>query len=194
VAFYLDGVSFVCKSNPLSTAKQPKAGVWRRQSEGLTVTAKGSKDLAGGKRLHVLVAVSYGKDVILREAYETMNGSFFASFVREKFPRCFVRASRKKCRLFVMDNDPSQVSSAAKLAFKDIRAEFHQIPPRSPCINPIENIFHIVRKMLEQEAICLQIEHETFDDFKTRVMRCFDSIPTDDKKHAFANRANYCYE
>ena len=33
--------------------------------------------------------------------------------------------------------------------------------------------------MLEQEAIRLQIEHETFNDFKTRVMRCFDSIPTD---------------
>ena len=43
----------------------------------------------------------------------------------------------------------------------DINAEFHQIP-RSPCLNPIENIFHVVRKMLEQETIRLQIEHETF--------------------------------
>ena len=34
VAFHLDGLSFVYKSNPLSTANQPKARVWRRQSEG----------------------------------------------------------------------------------------------------------------------------------------------------------------
>ena len=33
--------------------------------------------------------------------------------------------------------------------------------------------------MLEQEAIHRQIEHEMFNDFKTRVMQCFDSIPTD---------------
>ena len=111
VAFYLDGVSLVYKSNPLSTAKQPKARVWRRQSEGLTVTAKGSKDLAGDRRLHASVAISYGKGVVLREAYETMNRSFFASFVREKF-------RRKKHRLFVMNNDPSQVLNATKLVSK----------------------------------------------------------------------------
>ena len=113
VASNLDGVSLIYKSNPLSTAKQPKARVWRRQSEGLTVTAKGSKDLAGEKRLHALVAISYGKGVVLREAYETMNASFFASFVREEFPRCFVRAGREKRRLFVMDDNPSQVLNSA---------------------------------------------------------------------------------
>ena len=110
-----------------------------------------------------------------------MNASFFASFVREEFPRCFVRAGREKRRLFVMD-DPSQVLNAAKLVSKTSMlssTKFHQIHPRSPCLNCIENIFHIVRKMLEQEAIRLQIEHETFNNFKTRVMRCFDSIPTD---------------
>lgn len=117
MAFYLDGVSFVYKTNSLSTAEQPKVRVWRRQFQGLT--AKGSKDLAGGKRLHVLAAISYGKGDVLREAYETMKSSFFATFVREKFPRCFVRAGRGKLRLFVMDNESCQVSKAAKLAFKD---------------------------------------------------------------------------
>ena len=71
----------------------------------------------GGKSLHVLVPISYGKAVVLREAYETMNGSFFPSFVREKFPRCFVRAGKEK-RLFVMDNDPSQVLKTTKSAFR----------------------------------------------------------------------------
>ena len=33
--------------------------------------------------------------------------------------------------------------------------------------------------MLEQEAIHLQIGQETFNDFKPRVMRCFDLMPTD---------------
>ena len=50
VAFYLDGVSFVYKTNPISTAMAPKARVWHQKSECLQVTSKGSKDLAGGKR------------------------------------------------------------------------------------------------------------------------------------------------
>ena len=63
VAFYLDGVSFVYKTNPMSTAMAPKARVWRQKSEGLHVTSKGSKDLAGGKRLHVMVAIAYEKEL-----------------------------------------------------------------------------------------------------------------------------------
>jgi hypothetical protein len=34
VAFYLDGVSFVFKHNPLNSAIAPKARVWRKMSEG----------------------------------------------------------------------------------------------------------------------------------------------------------------
>ena len=181
VAFYLDRVSFVYKTNPLSTAMQPKARVWRLKSEGLNVTGKGSKDLAGGKRLHVLVAISYNKGVILHHVYEKMNGKFFASFVRDKFPMCFERAGWDRWWLFVMDNDPSQVSKAAKSALKDIGAELHEILARSPCVNPIENIFHVVRTNLEEEAICLQIERESFEDFTRRVTVCVALIRSTQK-------------
>ena len=83
VAFYLDGVSFVYKTNPMRAAMTPKARVWHRKSEGLHITSKGSKDLAGGKRLHVMVAIAHGKGVILNEPYEKMNGQFFANFIRQ---------------------------------------------------------------------------------------------------------------
>jgi len=41
VAFYLDGVSFIHKTNPMSVALSPKARVWRKKGEGLKITAKG---------------------------------------------------------------------------------------------------------------------------------------------------------
>ena len=78
VAFYLDGVSFVYKGNPMSVATKPKNRIWQKKSEGLVMTTKGSKDLAGGKRLHLIVVISYGKGVILAEPYEKMNAEFFA--------------------------------------------------------------------------------------------------------------------
>ena len=65
VAFYLDAVWFVHKNDPRKAAVQPKSRVWRKKGKGLAITAKGSKALAGGKHLHVLAAVAWGKGIIL---------------------------------------------------------------------------------------------------------------------------------
>ena len=66
ISFYLDGVSFVHKYNPKSGAASNRARVWRKREEGLQLTTKGCKDLAGGRRLYVIVAIAYGKGVILK--------------------------------------------------------------------------------------------------------------------------------
>ena len=50
ISFYLDAVSFVHKFNPKSGAASNQSRVWRRREEGLQLTAKGSKELAGGRR------------------------------------------------------------------------------------------------------------------------------------------------
>eukprot|EP00794_Sanderia_malayensis_P004113 gene4113-biopygen2576 len=49
VLLYLDAVSFVHKSNPYEDALSPAGRVWRKPGEGLEITAKGSKDLPGGR-------------------------------------------------------------------------------------------------------------------------------------------------
>ena len=114
-----------------------------------------------------MVAVAYGKGVILREIYEHMNGTFFADFIKKHFNICFARAGSKQNgrRLFIMDNDPSQSSKVAMSALEEVEAELHKIPARSPDLNPIENTFHLIKKKLEQEAIYLQIMNESFDCF-----------------------------
>ncbi|CAB3981544.1 Hypothetical predicted protein [Paramuricea clavata] len=69
-----------------------------------------------------------------------------------------------------MDNDPSQTSKVARKAMEKTEAEFHRIPARSPDLNPIENLFHLVKKSLENEAIENNITYETFQDFSTQVL------------------------
>lgn len=179
ISFYMDCVSFVHKYNPQSGAASNKARVWRKREEGLEITAKGSKELAGGRRLHVAVAIAYGKGVILKVPYEKMTGDFFAQFIREHFNITFAEAGPKTNgrRLFIMDNDPCQTSQAAKSALEEIEAEFHEIPARSPDLNPIENIFHLVKRFLENEAISKNITRESFEEFKVRVLRALQSIP-----------------
>ena len=141
--------------------------------------ANSSKELAGGRRLHVIVAIAFGKGVILKVPYEKMTGKSFANFIREHFNITFAKAGPKAHgkRLFVMDNDPSQTSREARLALEDIEGNCHEIPPRSPDLNPIENIFHLVKRFLGQEAISRNITRESFEEFTVRVLRALDSIP-----------------
>jgi hypothetical protein len=86
IAFYLDGVPFVYKPRPMVQTIAPKGKVWRKRAKGLKITAKGSKNLAGGKRLHLLVAIAYNRGVFFVEEYTKMNGAYFSDFVSSKFP------------------------------------------------------------------------------------------------------------
>jgi len=51
ICFYLDGVSFWYKTNPVAEAKTPRGKIWRKRNEGLNplCTAKGCHTVSGGK-------------------------------------------------------------------------------------------------------------------------------------------------
>ena len=70
------------KYNPRSGANINRWRVWRQKGEGLKLRTKGSKDSAGGRRLHVLAAIAYKKGVVLAVPHENMNGTFFAQFIK----------------------------------------------------------------------------------------------------------------
>ena len=52
----------------------------------------------------------------------------------------------------------------------------HVIPPRSPDLDPIENIFHIVKNNLECKAISKHITTESFNDFEKRIIKVLDNL------------------
>ena len=79
-----------------------------------------------------------------------MNGKYFSDFVRSDLIELFSPGGQQKW--FVMDNDPSQRSKAARKAINDSVATLFEIPSRSPDLNPIENLFHIVKKKTGQES------------------------------------------
>ena len=146
---------------------KPKSRIWRKRQEGLQITTKGGKDLAGGRRLHLIVAIAYGRGVTCSEPYERMSGEYFARFIRRNFPILFEITGKKNeegPKLFVMDNDPSQTSAKAKCALCHAKCKMFQIPARSPDLNLIENVFHIVRRQLEAEVKQNTITTETWDE------------------------------
>ena len=63
------------------------------------------------------------------------------------------------------------------MVWDKIGARKFSIPARSPDLNRIENIFHIVKKKLHQDALEMKIEREDFDEFSARIKRTLESVP-----------------
>ena len=132
--------------------------------------AKGKKVGTGGKVAKFIVAISFGKGVVICERYETMNGNFLA------FNTMFSYSDKGLSRMWLQDGDPSQNSRAAQDAMVGCQSELLKIPPRSPDLNPIENIFHIVSRKLEKNALQEEITHELYEEFCDRVQETRNSI------------------
>ena len=96
IAFYLDGVSFVYKGNPLSDVIKPKGRIWRKRSEGLQLSTKGSKELAGGKPLHLLVAISYGMALSAQNHTKKCQGHILQGLLGENFLICLKSQEKAK--------------------------------------------------------------------------------------------------
>ena len=88
------------------------------------------------------MAIAFNRGVVLAKEYEHMSGEYFSGFVKRNLSTLFTAENQQKW--FVMDNDPSQRSKVAKKAINDSGATLFEIPARSPDLNPIENLFHIV--------------------------------------------------
>ncbi len=157
-------------------ARAPGAREWRKRGEGLkfNCTAKGKKE--GGINVNFMVAISYGKGVVLCEQYDgTITGPKFAEIVKS-FPKAFNKSSNPKARRFLMDGCPRQNSKVAMRAIDKVNALVLKIPPRSPDLNPIENFFHTLTVRLNDDAFQKNITKETFKELSSRVKETILSV------------------
>ena len=89
----------------------------------------------------------------------------------------FQLAGKGDSRLWIQDGDPFQTSALAKAATVRVNSTVMKLPPRSPVIQVIENVFAIVNSQLRKQARDHKIRHETFEEFKGRVMNTFFTLP-----------------
>lgn len=182
IGFYVDGVSFVHKTNPCAHAKTARTRSWRKSTEGLTqhCTGKAKKEGSGGSVAKFMVSIAYGKGVIGVHQYEgSITGEKFADIVRKHFPQLLKDGSNPSGGYFIQDNDPSQNSRKAKDALKEVKAYQFSIPARSPDLNPIENVFHLASKKIVKDGKTLRIESETFEQFSRRCAKTLKEFPQD---------------
>ena len=182
IGFYLDGTSWAHKTDPKKTAITTRTRIWRKKSEYLErlCTAKGKKEGTGGQTAKFMVAIAFGKGVVKCHQYtEHVSGEMFSQFIKDHFAEMFEVSANPKGKLFLQDGDPSQNSKLAKEAMDLVPCRLFHIPARSPDLNPIENIFHLIGNQLKQDAIQRNITKESFVAFSARVKRTILRFPTD---------------
>ena len=171
IAFYLDGVGFAHKTNPYGEARSTSTMSWRKRSEGLEMTTKGKKEGSGGKMANFFVGIAAcGKGVVLCKQYTwKLNGENFAGFVERNFPEAFQKAGHDiDGGMFLQDGDPRQNCRLAVEKFDFLGCNVFHIPAKSPDLNPIENIFGLIRKQLRADALSQRITKETYGEFCKR--------------------------
>ena len=182
ISFYLDGTSWAHKKNPNISARTSRTRIWKKKGESLhkDCTAKGKKEGTGGSTAKFMVAIAYGKGIIKCHQYnEHINGELFAEFIKEKFDNMFQSSANPRGRLFLQDGCPSQYSALAQEAMDKMNCRLFKIPARSPDLNPIENIFHLVGKQLKKDAVEKNLTNESFIAFSNRVKRTMLNFPSD---------------
>ena len=127
--------------------------VWIKPGQRLDFgfTAKGSHKRTGGSVTRFMAAITYGKGVIaVVQYFGRIKADAFSSFVCERFPSMFRKYPNSKGKLFLQDGDPSQKSckSSGKIGSRKF-----SIPACSLGLNPVGNIFLIVKKELHQDAL-----------------------------------------
>ena len=168
IRFYLDGVGFAHRYNPTLSATRRISMCWRKRNEGndLYCTAAGKKEGSGGRVAKFMVGIAHGKGVMLCEHYtERHCAKTFASFIEKHFPSCFESSNNATPKVFLQDGDPTQNSNLAMVKLEEIGVEMFSIPPRSPDLNPIENIFNIAKAQLRRDAINYNITREPYKEF-----------------------------
>ena len=61
---------------------------------------------------------------------------------------------------------------------KALNVELLSIPPRSPDVNPIENLFNLVGGKLKHDAVVQNITRENFNEFTARVVKTLTEFPS----------------
>ena len=172
ISFYIDGTGWAHKTRPSQNARTNRTRTWKRDDESLSLhcTAKGKKEGVGGKMARIMVAIAHGKGVVGCQQYTgNITGVMFAEMIRTKFPEWNAKTRDPNVKVFLQDGDPGQTSGLARIAWEELGFSDFTIPARSPDLNPIENIFHLIGIEIKNEG--RKIEKETFPQFCHRVKK-----------------------
>ena len=83
----------------------------------------------------------------------------------------FEMADKGVGRIWVEDGDPTQNCTNAKEAMSRVCCQLFKIPPRSPDLNPIENLFNVVSQTLRRTLLTRTLQKRPTKNFNKELYK-----------------------
>ena len=107
--------------------------------------------------------MTYGAGVVMWVLTRRMSGEYFEELVEIEI-KSALQNSGKTCNRILQDGDPSKNSRRACDAMDRQNIKLFTIPPRSPDINPIKNLFNQLRRTIKYDSLTKQL-HQSKEEF-----------------------------
>ena len=158
-------MGLIGSTRQIHARKETKDLYVENKGEGLhqECSTKDKKEWIIGCMAKIMIAISYGRGVI--EYFRSLSGTGFPIFLN--------KGNNQKGKLFLQDEDPSHNCKISQEAMNKTPYRLFMMPPWSPDLNPIENIFHLIGVFLRKDAIMKKIKIETYKQFCNRVLTHF---------------------
>ena len=159
-------MGLVGSTRQIHARKETKDLYVENKGEGLhqECSTKDKKEGIIGCMAKFMITISHGRGVI--EYFRSLSGTGFPIFST----RGIIRKESCFCK---MKTPPPRNCKISQEAMNKIPYRLFMMPPRSPDLNPIENIFHLVGVFLRKDAIMKKIKRETYKQFCNRVLTQF---------------------
>ena len=144
---------------------------WRKPNQGLDINQKAKGKKEGKNQAKFYVGISYGRGVVLCKPFTgSMNAERYCNIIVPKIIEGIEASSNPISKRVLQDNYPVMNLKLVVEALSENGVLKFKVPARSPDVNCIENVFHAMRKKIQQDAISLNIQKETFKQFQNRAM------------------------
>ena len=111
---------------------------------------------------HFVIATAFNKGIVMcKQHHEKFTVKQFAELIKENV----LKTLNPSSGLFLQDSDPRHVSRAVKNAMKEAGCQMFAISVRSPHLNAIKNMFHLIIKRFTKIHLSIKLIKETFEKF-----------------------------